>query len=52
MRYMAHNLSKITDSADLMYFVLLSFHPLRLEEVLGLKWADVDTAVKTIARAA
>ena len=48
MRYMAHNLSKITDSADLMYFVLLAFHPLRLEEVLGLKWADVDTAAKTI----
>lgn len=42
MRYMAHNLTKIVDSSDRMYFALLAFHPLRLEEVLGLKWADID----------
>ena len=42
IRYMAHNLTKIMDSSDRMYFALLAFHPLRLEEVLGLKWADID----------
>lgn len=32
---MAHNLTKIMDSSDRMYFALLAFHPLQLEEVLG-----------------
>lgn len=48
MRYMARNLDKIEDSSDKMYFVLLAFHPLRLEEVLGLKWEDIDITSKTI----
>ena len=39
---MAHNLTKIMGSSDRMYFALLAFHPLRLEEVLGQKWADID----------
>lgn len=48
MRYMAAHLDKLTSASDLNYFVLLLFHPLRLEEVLGLKWADIDTASKVI----
>ena len=48
MRYMAHNLDKIVQSSDLTYFVLLAFHPMRLEEVLGLKWADIDIAENII----
>lgn len=48
MRYMARNLDKIEDISDKMYFVLLAFHPLRLEEVLGLKWEDIDITSKTI----
>lgn len=48
MRYMTGNLGRIKAAEDLNYFVLLLFHPLRLEEVLGLKWADIDTASRII----
>lgn len=48
MRYMVKHLDKITSASDLNYFVLLLLHPLRLEEVLGLKWADIDTDSKII----
>lgn len=48
MQYMAANLDKIRSSSDRQYFVLLAFHPLRLEEVLGLKWEDIDLEAKII----
>lgn len=48
MQYMAANLDKIRSRADQQYFVLLAFHPLRLEEVLGLKWEDIDLEARVI----
>lgn len=48
MRYMAANLDKINSSSDKQYFVLLAFHPLRLEEVLGLTWEDIDLEARII----
>lgn len=48
MRYMTGSLNKIESASDRNYFALLLLHPLRLEEVLGLKWADIDTAGKVI----
>lgn len=48
MRYIAANLDKIRSSSDQQYFVLLAFHPLRLEEVLGLKWEDIDLEARII----
>lgn len=42
MKYLASNLNKITSDSDRTYLILQMFHPLRLEEVLGLKWADID----------
>lgn len=40
MQYPANHLNDIRDPADHLYFGLQAFHPLRLEEVLGLKHKD------------
>jgi integrase len=42
MQYLVSHISMITHSADRAYLALQALHPLRLEEVLGLKWSDVD----------
>ena len=43
MRFLIQNLGKIKNPVDRAYLALQALHPLRLEEVLGLKWEDVDT---------
>lgn len=43
MRFLIRNLDKIKNPVDRMYLAIQALHPLRLEEVLGLKWEDVDT---------
>ena len=43
MRYLIQHISDITSPDDRAYLALQALHPLRLEEVLGLKGSDVDT---------
>lgn len=43
MRYLIQNLDKILNPSDRAYLAIQALHPLRLEEVLGLKWEDIDT---------
>ena len=42
MRYMVNNVDQIANEQDRLFLVLMCFHPLRLEEVLGLRWEDVN----------
>jgi len=42
MRYLVQHISDIQQYQDRAYLVLQALHPLRLEEVLGLKWGDID----------
>ena len=42
MQYLVSHISAITNDTDRAYLALQALHPLRLEEVLGLKWEDVD----------
>ncbi len=42
MRYLIQSLDKIKQPQDRAYLALQALHPMRLEEVLGLKWEDVD----------
>ncbi|MDO4549422.1 MAG: site-specific integrase, partial [Clostridia bacterium] len=42
MRYLIGHISDVKNDTDRAYLTLQALHPLRLEEVLGLKWADVD----------
>ena len=42
MKYLAAHLDDIQQEQDRIYLALQMFHPLRLEEVLGLRWEDVD----------
>ncbi len=48
MRFLIRNLDKIQNPTDRAYLAVQALHPLRLEEVLGLKWADVDFDAMTI----
>lgn len=48
MRYLIAHLPDICQAGDRMYLVLQALHPLRLEEVLGLKWGDVDISGRRI----
>ena len=48
MRYLVLHLKDVQRDDDRMYLALQIFHPLRLEEVLGLKWEDVDLEYLTI----
>lgn len=43
MRYLVQHIGDIQDPIDRAYLALQALHPLRLEEVLGLEPADVDT---------
>ena len=42
MRYLVQNIGKLSSPMDKAYLALHALHPLRLEEVLGLKGEDVD----------
>lgn len=42
MQYLVAHLAEVRDVTDRAYLALQALHPLRLEEVLGLTWADVD----------
>ena len=42
MRFLIRNLGKVKKPTDRAYLALQALHPLRLEEVLGLKWEDID----------
>jgi len=42
MRYLVRHIDDVKQPQDRTYLVLQAFHPMRLEEVLGLKWADID----------
>lgn len=48
MQYLVEHLDKIQNPVDRAFLALQGQHPLRLEEVLGLKWADIDFANMTI----
>lgn len=42
MRFLVSHIVDINSCQDRAYMALQVFHPLRLEEVLGLKWCDID----------
>lgn len=48
MRYITSHIDSIQSESDRAYIALQALHPLRLEEVLGLKWADIDMDAMTI----
>lgn len=48
MRFLIHNLDKVVSDMDRAYLAIQALHPLRLEEVLGLKWGDVDLEARTL----
>ena len=43
MRFLVRNLDNVKKPVDQMYLAIQALHTLRLEEVLGLKWEDIDT---------
>ena len=48
MRFLVSNLENVKNVADRAYLAIQVLHPLRLEEVLGLKWEDVDLGAMTL----
>ena len=48
MKYIVSHIDCIRSESDRAYIALQALHPLRLEEVLGLKWADIDMKTMTI----
>ena len=42
MCYLIQHISNIKQTQDRTYLAIQALHPLRLEEVLGLKWSDID----------
>lgn len=42
MQYLVSHIGMVAAAQDRAYIALQSLHPLRLEEVLGLKWKDID----------
>lgn len=42
MNYLFHHLGDVQDPVDRAYLALQAFHPMRLEEVLGLHGEDID----------
>ena len=43
MQYIVDHIHDLQSPVDRAYIALQALHPLRLEEVLGLKWEDIDT---------
>ena len=48
MRQIVEGIGKLTNPTDRAYLALHSLHPLRLEEVLGLRWKDVSETNMTL----
>lgn len=48
MRYIVSHLQDIAKPTDRAYLALQALHPLRLEEVLGLKYEDIDAEERVI----
>ncbi len=48
MGHIVNHLDDIKQERDRMYIALQALHPMRLEEVLGLKWEDIDFENKMI----
>ena len=48
MQYLISHIESIEKPLDRSYLVVQALHPLRLEEVLGLKWSDIDLDQKTL----
>ena len=42
MQYLVQHIGDIKQPLDRTYMAIQALHPLRLEEVLGLKWSDID----------
>ena len=42
MQYLVQHIGDIQSAQDRTYMAIQALHPLRLEEVLGLKWSDID----------
>lgn len=42
MRFLIQNIDRLSRQEDKTYLALQALHPMRLEEVLGLKWSDID----------
>ena len=49
MRFLVSNLESVKNATDRAYLAIQALHPLRLEEVLGLKWADIDLESMTLS---
>lgn len=48
MRYLVQHLGDVKDPVDRAYLALQALHPMRLEEVLGLRGGDIDPAAAQI----
>jgi len=48
MRYLIQHIPEIRQPVDRAYMAIQALHPMRLEEVLGLQWADIDTEISAI----
>ena len=42
MQYLAQHINNVVNPSDRLFLAMLCFHPLRLEEFLGLKYGDID----------
>lgn len=42
MRFLVQRIDLLSNATDRRYLALQALHPLRLEEVLGLQWQDID----------
>lgn len=42
MKYLSAHIEDVKKEQDRLYLVLQMYHPLRLEEVLGLRWEDIS----------
>ena len=48
IQYIIEHIDHIEATEDRKYILLQALHPLRLEEVLGLKWGDIDLTKRVI----
>ncbi len=48
MKFIIAHIDEVKDPVDRAYLAMQALHPMRLEEVLGLKWEDVDIEGKSI----
>ena len=48
MRYLVSHIGDVKNAADRGFLAILSLHPLRLEEVLGLQGSDIDAEGMTL----